>query len=107
MSLDVYLEKMKMCDVYEANITHNLNKMAKEAGIYQHLWRPEDLGIKEAWELIEPLEKALKDMEDRPGHDAKVNPENGWGSYDGLLMFIAKYINACEENPESLIRIWR
>ena len=40
MSLDVYLEKPKCSTcghvglVYEANITHNLGPMAKEAGIY-------------------------------------------------------------------------
>ena len=39
MSLDVYL----MVDnerVYDANITHNLNSMASEAGCYEALWRP-------------------------------------------------------------------
>ena len=34
---------------YSANITHNLGKMAEEAGIYKHLWRPEEIGITKAW----------------------------------------------------------
>lgn len=54
MSLDVYLTRKKLVsydngksfieeteDVYWANITRNLNKMASEAGIYEALWRPE------------------------------------------------------------------
>ena len=41
--------------VYSANITHNLTKMADEAGIYECLWRPEEIGITKAGQLIEPL----------------------------------------------------
>ena len=32
MSLDVHLKKMQLTDVHWQNITHNLNKMAEEAG---------------------------------------------------------------------------
>jgi hypothetical protein len=46
-------------EVYTANITHNLNRMAKEAGIYKHLWRPDEIGITLAGELIEPLQSGL------------------------------------------------
>lgn len=31
--------------LYDANITHNLNRMADEAGIYEHVWRPEEIGV--------------------------------------------------------------
>lgn len=27
------------------NITHNLNNMAKEVGLYEVLWRPEEMGL--------------------------------------------------------------
>jgi hypothetical protein len=30
--------------VFDANITHNLNKMADAAGIYEACWRPEEIG---------------------------------------------------------------
>ena len=43
--------------IYWANITHNLNKMAGEAGIYEALWRPEEIGVKVAADLIPILEK--------------------------------------------------
>lgn len=56
MSLDVYLyvevdtggEELTRLDLFEWNITHNLGKMANEAGIYQHMWGPEELDIYEA-----------------------------------------------------------
>lgn len=70
MSLDVYLTGATttkpcvcpQCDnaheyesveqLYWANITHNLNSMAGAAGIYQHLWRPEEVGVTKARQLI-------------------------------------------------------
>jgi hypothetical protein len=39
-------------EVYSANITHNLGKMADEAGVYEALWRPEEIGVKTAFDLI-------------------------------------------------------
>jgi len=48
MSLDVYLMKTMPTSVYDANITHNLGAMAEAAGIYKHLWRPEEIGITKA-----------------------------------------------------------
>jgi len=105
MSLDVWLTSVKLTEVFGANITHNLNEMAEEAGIYKHVWSPEELGIKEAHDLIEPLTKALKDMKSRPEHYKKFNPENGWGSYDDFISWTERYVTACKENPESKIGI--
>jgi len=71
--------------VFDQNITHNLNKMAMEAGIYQHLWRPERLGITKAKELIEPLTTGLALMKgDRPRFEA-FNAPNGWGTYEHFI----------------------
>ncbi len=59
MSLDVYLEIMQPAVVYESNITHNLTEMADAVGIYKYLWRPEELGITKAKDLIKPLADGL------------------------------------------------
>lgn len=93
--------------VYERNITHNLTKMADEAGIYQHLWRPEELGITKAKELIEPLTNGLYLLESDPARFEKHNPENGWGDYEGLCDFVKSYLGACKEYPEATIGISR
>jgi len=53
MGLDISL----MTSVYSANITHNLNEMAGAAGIYKYLWRPEEVGIYYAENLIDPFTK--------------------------------------------------
>ena len=113
MSLDVYLTtpKCKTCnredENYSANITHNLGEMAEKAGIYQHLWRPEELDIKIAKELIDPLTEGLKDLKARPGYFKEFNSSNGWGMYEHFVPFVEEYLNACIEYPDALVETWR
>lgn len=107
MSLDVYLTAMRPVDVYEANITHNLDDMAEEAGIYKHLWRPEELGITKACELIQPLRDGLALMVSDPPRFQKHNAPNGWGLYEHFVPFVRKYLAACEEYPDATVRVSR
>jgi len=93
--------------VYEANITHNLNKMADEAGIYEHLWRPDEIGVTQAKQLIEPLREGLALMKADPDRFTQHNPSNGWGSYEVFVPWIECYLTACEEYPEAIIEISR
>ncbi|MAG50018.1 hypothetical protein CL621_00050 [archaeon] len=93
--------------VYEANITHNLGAMAREAGIYHHLWRPEELNITLAKDLIEPIREGLADMRERSDHYKKYNSENGWGLYKHFVPWIQNYLDACIENPNSIIEVSR
>ena len=90
-------------EVYSANITHNLNKMATEAGIYYHLWRPDEIGIKYASELIEPLEIGLALLNSDPARFKQFNPSNGWGDYDGFVRFVTNYLHACKEYPGATV----
>ena len=63
MSLDFYLNYKKDgndIEVFSANITHNLNKMADKSGIYYALWRPNEKGWKKAKDIIPVLEKGLE-----------------------------------------------
>lgn len=98
--------KVKPC-VYSANVTHNLNRMAEEAGIYKELWRPDEIGIKKAGELIEPLRKGLALLRGDPQRFIRLNPPNGWGSYAGFVPWVEKYLAACETNPEAEVSVWR
>src|ERR1044072_7170767 len=58
-------------ELYWANITHNLGMMADAAGIYKQLWRPEELGIKKAGELIAPLTEGIAKPKADPAHSQK------------------------------------
>ena len=107
MSLDIDLMAYRYTNVGNINITHNLGKIAEEAGIYKLLWRPEEIGIKKAKELIKPLEKAIDEMVDDPDRFKKHNPPNGWGTYEGFLCQLRDLIKMCIANPDADILISR
>src|SRR3954468_564392 len=71
-------------NVFQANITHNLGKMADIAGVYDCMWRPEESGLTYAKQLIEPLKAGLDRLRADPDTFKAHNPPNGWGDYDGL-----------------------
>lgn len=93
--------------VYSANITHNLNTMASEAGIYNYLWKPDEIQITKAKQLINPLREGLHKLKSEPERYKKFNPENGWGSYEGLVKFVENYLNACYEYPDADVEVSR
>lgn len=140
MSLDVYLNRKRYLSydegktytedteqVYWANITHNLNTMAGEAGIYEALWRPhrlkEGYNISEndhqaewkfeeentslAKDIIPLLEKGLSDLKTRPEYFEKFNSPNGWGMYEHFVSFVENYLEACKEYPDAIIEVSR
>lgn len=95
------------CEVYWGNVTHNLTTMAEAAGLYRHLWRPDEIGICDAGQLIEPLTAGLAKLQADPDHFKTMNPSNGWGTYDGLCRFVSEYLNACREHPDAAVRVSR
>ena len=119
MSLDVDLMITQPCSVYSGNITHNLGKMAREvkyglewAGVadlslYDVLWRPDEHGFKLAKDISDLLDIGWNILLSDPEKYKRYNPENGWGSYDGLLQFVYKYRNACWDNPEAELSVSR
>jgi hypothetical protein len=105
VSLDVSLTETRPCEIFWRNITHNLNKMAHAAGIYEALWSPEEIGITKAKQLIEPLTEALELLRSDPEKFKVFNPENGWGNYENLKEFVLDYLNACIENPDADVSV--
>lgn len=59
------------------SVTHNLNNMAKVVGLYDVLWYPEKIGITTASQMIEPLEKGIKELTATPKKYKAFNPPNG------------------------------
>lgn len=107
MSLDVKLTAVRPTPVFEANITSNLAAMAEEAGIYEACWRPEEIGITKAVQLIEPLRSGIAQMKaDKPRFE-KHNSPNGWGLYKHFLPWLEAYLAACEANPDADVSVSR
>lgn len=104
---EVHIISQKQDYVFEANITHNLGKMAAEAGIYEALWRPEEIMVTTGGQLIKLLKEGIIKMQQNPEHYKQFDAPNGWGTYDQFLPWITNYLNACIENPESTISVSR
>lgn len=93
--------------LYTDNITHNLNKMAEEAGLYKFLWTPESVGITTAAGLVTPLSVGLARLKADPDHFKTFNPESGWGDYETLVEFVNNYLTACYAYPEAKVCVSR
>lgn len=89
--------------LWHRNITHNLNVMAKHAGLYDVLWRPEENGISTAAEAEPIVATGLKNLESDPERFRKWNPDNGWGTYEGLVDFTRTFLAACRSFPNATI----
>ena len=113
MSLDVDLMVTMPVSVYTSNITHNLGKMADAVKLsnghtlYQVLWRPDEHGWKTADDIAEMLDEGWNILMSDPEKFKAFNPENGWGSYEGLCNFVYNYRNACWDNPNGELRVSR
>ena len=119
MSLDVHLNRRNKIEcecgrthyyeseqVYWANITHNLTAMADAAGIYKELWRPDEIGIEVARQLIKPLSTGLDRLKADPEKYEAFNASNGWGLYKDFVLFVEKYLAACIETPDAAVSVW-
>ena len=107
MSLDVWLEDEAGVELYSRNITHNLCEMADQAGIYKCLWRPEEIGITHARQLIDPLDSGVALLATQKARFEKFNSPNGWGLWEHFLPFCADYLQACRDHPDALVRVSR
>lgn len=107
MSLDIYLTAMRPTTVFDRNITHNLGLMAKEAGIYDALWRPDEHGIELAVQMIEPLTKGLERLKADEAHFRQFDAPNGWGRYEHLISFTEQVLAACADNPDATVGVSR
>ena len=90
-------------ELFDANITHNLSHMAREAGLYDTLWNP-PLNTN-ADSLIPDMSAGLNILESRPQHFKKWDSPNGWGRYENLVNFTKRCLAACKEHPKAKVYI--
>lgn len=111
MSLDVHLTAHDLdgneIEVYSANITHNLGKMAYAAGLYDALWRADERGWELARNIIPILDAGLEQLKADPAYFEKFNAPNDWGLYEHFVPFVEAYLEACRKYPSAVITVWR
>lgn len=101
MSLDIGIRATREVEIFDRNITYNLSKMYYKCidGGFNAL---NGMSCKDALPI---LNKAINDLIDNQEEYEKLNPENGWGSYDGLLEVLKDMRNCCEENKDGIIEV--
>jgi hypothetical protein len=92
---------------FRKSVTHNLVPMAKACGCYTYVWRPEEVGIHFAYQMLHMLRSAIKYASSNPKILSEHNPYNDWGNYDVFLMFLQDYLKGCERYPATRIHISR
>lgn len=81
--------------------TYNLSEMFEEA-----LGCPiRELSGQKAADVIPLLEKATIAMRKAPAKFKKLNPPNGWGSYEGALESLCWLLEVCQEHPKATVEI--
>lgn len=110
MSWDFYMEAdlggEEPLDLgFEANYTCNVAPMFYDA-IGKDGIRAID-GLKGV-DALPILVKAIKKMEKEPDFYRKMNPENGWGRYDGAfgaLALLRELLGWCKSAPQATIKV--
>ena len=109
---------------WSANVTHNMGLMARnipvqysiegetyEESLYSLVWEPEEVGIGNICNNTNIVKQALQSgisyMISHRDDLIQYNPSNGWGSYESFLKWLIDYWNACIENPDCRIEVWR
>jgi hypothetical protein len=82
-------------EYFEANITHNLYSMAQAAGVYDHVWRPDEHGITKAAGLIPALEVGIRRLKANPAEFKVYDAPNGWGTYRDFVPWLERLLAAC------------
>ncbi len=103
MSLDISITAKREVEIFEANITYNLSDMYYKCIDKKRGFKKLDnMKCKEALPIIN---NAITDMLNNANEYRKLNPRNGWGSYEGLLTKLQEMRNCCESNPDGIINI--
>ena len=107
MSLDFYLKDTGGTYLFHAKITHNLNKMADAAGIYKVLWRPEEIEVEFAAQVVPILREGLCKLVSDPAYYKQLDSPNGWGLYEHFVPFCIEVLEACQANPDAIVEVSR
>ena len=102
MSLDISVNAVIETTVISKNITHNLNKMWREAKIYDALYNFQDMEVKE---ILPILEKGYEELVKYPDKYKKFNSPNGWGTYNQAILWLEELIEEMRKYPNGIIDI--
>ena len=82
--------------------THNCNNMVRAAGFVE--W-PYEVDGMTSREFCEKLDAALQALRANPAWFRRMNPENGWGDYDGLVRILDRVLDSFDRFPSATVRV--
>ena len=83
---------------YERNVTYNVSSILKLAGFH-----PAVLNGVTVVKLRPVVTYVRQSLTDRPDYFRRFEPENGWGSYDGVLEFITELDAYLMDAPDEYV----
>ena len=119
MGLDIYFydgvgEYANEISSERLKITHNLNTVVDELGklvgkpYYEVIWRPDELfecknGEVPVSFVLVTLPQIIKDVIKYTTSLKQFLPENGYGTMEGLVDFLCKYLSECYKHKSAYI----
>jgi len=82
------------------NITHNVTPMWIKAECYDALYNSDGMLAEETLPIIE---RAINEMLPNGPEYSLLEPSNGWGSYDGALVFLMNWRDLLRLYPKGII----
>ena len=107
MSWDIYLlidtggEELASIEGASWNYTYNTSPMLYDAGIDLHTYEG-----KTCKTVLPNFKKGLAVLRGNPIKYKKMNPKNGWGSYDRLVEILEQMVETFEKHPKAIIGAW-
>jgi len=84
--------------VFDKNVGGSLEDLAISADLYQYIWRPDEIGIDKASQLLGPLITGYQ----------RLKEHKTWSvQYDRLCCLVSEYIIVCGEHPDATVTVWR
>lgn len=102
--LDIETDEAEWVEVVDGH-TYNLSPMWRKA--LPAILADKSTSELDGWScaaLLPHLDKGLLDAVRNRKEYERLNPDNGWGDYDGFLSIYMRFVQRCHENPTGIVR---
>lgn len=96
-------DELATIETKHLNYTYNCGPMFGKANNGIGLSEALDGSIAKDAEIL--LRRVVCEMVNNPSDYQKLNPANGWGSYEGFMKFLLDFAEECRKYPNATISI--
>ena len=82
--------------------TYNLAPMWQKA--LPFIARTSELDGRTCRDILADLDAGLLDATKNAAEYRKLNPDNGWGDYEGFYEIFTKFVQLCNQYPSGVVR---